>query len=66
MNLLKLELMTATEKVAEALVMRGLFVEVKDGVLFFSDKCAKNDIVDVIVCTRCMRQENINGIIIYS
>lgn len=47
MNLLNLELMTATEKVAEALVMRGLFVEVKDGVLFFSKCSAKNDIRDV-------------------
>lgn len=41
--------MTATEKVAEALVMRGLFVEVKDGVLLFSKCRAKNDIRDVKV-----------------
>lgn len=47
MNLLNLELMTATEKVAEVLVMRGVFVEVKDGILLFSKNCAKNDIVDV-------------------
>lgn len=47
MNLINLEMMTATEKVAEALVMRGLFVEVKEGVLFFSEKCAKGDIKDV-------------------
>lgn len=38
MNLLNLELMSAIEKVSEALVMRGLFVEVKDDALFFS-KC---------------------------
>lgn len=49
MNLLNLELMTATEKVAEALIMRGLFVEVKDGVLLFSKCCAKNDVQDVKV-----------------
>ncbi|MCM3723963.1 hypothetical protein [Solibacillus isronensis] len=47
MNLLNLELMTATEKVAEALVMRGLFVEVKEDVLFFSKNCAKKDVEDV-------------------
>lgn len=47
MNLLNLEVMTATEKVAEALVMRGLFVEVKEGVLFFSENCAKKDVEDV-------------------
>lgn len=49
MNLLNLELMTATEKVAEALIMRGLFVEVKEGVLLFSGCRAKNDVRDVEV-----------------
>ena len=47
MNLLNLELMSATEKVAEALVMRGLFVEVKDGALSFTKCNAKNDVRDV-------------------
>lgn len=47
MNFLNLELMSATEKVAEALVMRGLFVEVKDGALSFTKCNAKNDIRDV-------------------
>lgn len=47
MNLLNLELMNATEKIAEALMMRGLFVEVKNGVLEFSKCNAKADFRDV-------------------
>ena len=47
MNLLNLELMSATEKVAEALVMRGLFVEVQEGILVFSTCNAKRDSQDV-------------------
>lgn len=47
MNLLNLEKMTATEKVQEALMMRGLFVEVQNGVLVFSKNNAKNDLRDV-------------------
>ena len=35
MNLLNLELMTATEKVAEGLKMRGLFVEVVKDVIVY-------------------------------
>ncbi|MEY9975052.1 hypothetical protein ABH966_005478 [Lysinibacillus sp. RC46] len=47
MNILNLELMTATEKVAEALIMRGLFIKVKDNVLLFSKGNNKNDVKDV-------------------
>jgi len=47
MNLLNVMKMTATEKVQEALNMRGLFVELQNGVLVFSKNNAENDLKDV-------------------
>lgn len=47
MNLLKLELMSATEKIVEALKMRGLFVKAVEGVIEFSNCMSKNDFSDV-------------------
>ncbi|WP_312755876.1 hypothetical protein [Rummeliibacillus suwonensis] len=45
--LLNLKKMTATEKVQEALMMRGLFVEVQNEILVFSKHNAKNDVKNV-------------------
>ncbi len=44
MNLLKLEMMNATERIAEALQMRGLFVEVKDDFIILSDENTQEDL----------------------
>ncbi|MEH7482625.1 hypothetical protein V7157_16520 [Neobacillus drentensis] len=44
MNLLKLEMMNATERIAEALQMRGLFIEVKDDFIILSDENTQEDI----------------------
>lgn len=44
MNLLKLEMMTATERMAEALSMRGLFVETKGDFITLTDENTSTDI----------------------
>ena len=47
MNLLKLEMMNATERIAEALQMRGLFIEVKDDFIILSDENTQEDITKI-------------------
>jgi hypothetical protein len=47
MNLMKLEMMDATSRIAEALQMRGLFVEVKDDFIILTDANTKADISKV-------------------
>jgi hypothetical protein len=47
MNLMKLEMMDATARIAEALQMRGLFVEVKDDFIILTDGNTKADISKV-------------------
>lgn len=44
MNLLKLEMMNGTDRVAEALQMRGLFLEIKNDVIVLTDENTKEDI----------------------
>ncbi|WP_249366798.1 hypothetical protein [Neobacillus rhizophilus] len=45
MNLLKLEMMTATERMAEALTMRGLFVETKGDFIVLTEENTSADIM---------------------
>ena len=47
MNLLNLEMMNATERMAEALKMRGLFVTQENGIITFTNENAKHDLIDV-------------------
>jgi hypothetical protein len=47
MNLMKLEMMNGTERVAEALQMRGLFVEVKNDLIVLTEENTKVDIEKV-------------------
>jgi hypothetical protein len=44
MNLMKLEMMNATERVAEGLQMRGLFAEVKDDFIILTEENTKVDV----------------------
>ncbi|MFK9092525.1 hypothetical protein [Bacillus salipaludis] len=44
MNLVKVEMMNATERIAEALQMRGLFVVVKDDFIMFTEGNTKADV----------------------
>lgn len=47
MNLMKLEMMNATERLAEALQMRGLFVEIKKDFIVLTEGNTKTDIIKV-------------------
>ncbi|WP_077212386.1 hypothetical protein [Bacillus dakarensis] len=47
MNLMKLEMMNGTERAAEALQMRGLFVEVKNDIIELTKENTKQDIEKV-------------------
>lgn len=47
MNLIKLEMVDATHRIAEALQMRGLFVEVKDDLIILTEGNTKTDIIKV-------------------
>ena len=47
MNLMKLEMMNGSERLVEALEMRGLFAEIEKDVISLSNKNTKDDIVNV-------------------
>ncbi|MFK4996985.1 hypothetical protein ACI2OX_03725 [Bacillus sp. N9] len=47
MNLLKLEMMTGTERIAEALQARGIFAEVKGDFIYLSNENTKEDMKSV-------------------